>query len=134
VTVIVPLDPFMSLKALSAYSGLSVRKLRQLIDRDPADALPVYRVDDRVLVRRSEFDEWMRRYRVSGRQWRAIELLDPTLEERLDQLAGYGPPSALRGHRPQMLGDQGADGDDHGVGDTARSPDDRQHRAPSLRT
>lgn len=49
VTVTVPLDPFMSLKALSAYSGLSVRKLRQLIDRDPAQALPVYRVDDRVL-------------------------------------------------------------------------------------
>jgi hypothetical protein len=67
VTVTVPLDPFMSLKALSAYSSLSVRKLRQLIDRDPADALPACRVDDRVLVRRSEFDEWMRRYRVSGR-------------------------------------------------------------------
>jgi helix-turn-helix protein len=67
VTVTALLDPFMSLKALSAYSGLSVRKLRQLIDRDPADALPVYRVDGRILVRRSEFDEWMRRYRISGR-------------------------------------------------------------------
>jgi len=46
------LDPYMGLKALDAYSGLSVRKLRQLIDHDPADALPVYRVDGRVLVRR----------------------------------------------------------------------------------
>ena len=43
------LDPYMGLKALDVYSGLSVRKLRQLIDRDPADALPVYRVDGRVV-------------------------------------------------------------------------------------
>ena len=34
------LDPYMGLKALAVYSGLSVRKLRQLIDRDPANALP----------------------------------------------------------------------------------------------
>lgn len=61
------LDPYMGLKALAVYSGLSVRKLRQLIDRDPADALPCYRVDGRVLVRRSEFDAWMVDYRVSGR-------------------------------------------------------------------
>jgi hypothetical protein len=70
VTVTVPLDPFMSLKALSAYSSLSVRKLRQLIDRDPADALPAYRVDDRVLVRRSEFDEWMQTLSRLRATWR----------------------------------------------------------------
>jgi Helix-turn-helix domain len=67
VSIVTPLDPFLSLKALSTYSGLSVRKLRQLIDRDAADALPCYRVDGRVLVRRSDFDEYMNRYRVSGR-------------------------------------------------------------------
>jgi hypothetical protein len=61
------LDPYMGLKALAVYSGLSVRKLRQLIDRDPADALPCYRVDGRVLVRRSEFDAYMANYRISGR-------------------------------------------------------------------
>jgi hypothetical protein len=67
VNVTAPLDPYLGLKALSAYSGLSIRKLRQLIDRDPADALPAYRIDGRVLVRRSEFDEWASRYRISGR-------------------------------------------------------------------
>jgi hypothetical protein len=66
-TVTVPLDPFMNLKALSAYSSLSVRKLRQLIDRDPADALPAYRIDRRVLVRKSDFDAYMANYRISGR-------------------------------------------------------------------
>ena len=67
VAVSVSLDPFMSLKALAVYSDLSVRKLRQLIDRDAADALPAYRVDGRVLVRRSEFDDYIAKYRVSGR-------------------------------------------------------------------
>jgi len=67
VTVTVPLDAYMSLKALSAYSSLSVRKLRQLIDRDPADALPAYRIDRRVLVRKSDFDAYMANYRISGR-------------------------------------------------------------------
>jgi hypothetical protein len=61
--VTAPLDPYLGLKALSAYSGLSVRKLRQLIDRDPADALLCYRVDKRVLVRKSDFDAYMANYR-----------------------------------------------------------------------
>ena len=65
--VTAPLDPYLGMKALASYSGLSVRKLRQLIDRDPADALPCYRVDSRVLVRRSEFDAYMAHYRISGR-------------------------------------------------------------------
>ncbi|HZN51682.1 MAG TPA: hypothetical protein VFD81_13660 [Methylomirabilota bacterium] len=30
--VTAPLDPYLGLKALAVYSGLSVRKLRQLID------------------------------------------------------------------------------------------------------
>jgi hypothetical protein len=67
VNVTTLLDPYLGLKALSLYSGLSVRKLRQLIDRDAADALPAYRVDGRVLVRRSEFDDYIAKYRVSGR-------------------------------------------------------------------
>jgi hypothetical protein len=48
----------MSLKA-SAYWALSARNLRQLIDRDPADALPAYRIDRRVLVRKSNVDTYM---------------------------------------------------------------------------
>jgi hypothetical protein len=52
---------------MCSSSGLSVRKLRQLIDRGSADALPVYRVDGRVLVRKSDFDAFMANYRISGR-------------------------------------------------------------------
>lgn len=75
VTVVQDLDPYLSLRGLAGYSGLSVRLLRSLL-RHPSHPLPHYRVgvqggsvglvagrDGRgckVLVRRSEFDAWMR--------------------------------------------------------------------------
>jgi excisionase family DNA binding protein len=65
VIVSTPLDPFLSLKALASYSGLSVRKLRDLLV-DPTRLLPHYRVGGKILVRRSEFDGWMQQYRPAG--------------------------------------------------------------------
>jgi excisionase family DNA binding protein len=62
----VPLDPYLSLRALSDYSGLSVRTLRAYLD-DPRNPLPCYRPGGKVLVRRSEFDEWIARFRRRGR-------------------------------------------------------------------
>ena len=61
----IPLDPFLSLKALAAYAGLSVRKLRDYLD-DTMHPLPHYRVGGKILVRQSEFDSWMHRYRQVG--------------------------------------------------------------------
>jgi excisionase family DNA binding protein len=66
VVVSTPLDPFLSLRALAAYSDLSVRKLRDHLE-DPAHPLPFYRVGGKILVRRSEFDTWMAQYRRVGR-------------------------------------------------------------------
>ena len=60
------LDPFLSLRALAAYSGLSVRKLREYLE-DAAHPLPCYRVGGKILVRRSEFDQWIASYRQAGR-------------------------------------------------------------------
>ena len=66
VIVSTPLDPFLPLTALAAYSGLSVRKLRAYLE-DPAHPLPCYRVGGKILVRRSEFDTWLVRFRQVGR-------------------------------------------------------------------
>ena len=52
------LDPFLSLRALAGYSGLSVRKLRDCLD-DPVNPLPAFQVGGKILVRRSAFDGWM---------------------------------------------------------------------------
>jgi hypothetical protein len=59
------LDPYLSLRALAGYSGLSVRNLRGRI-ADPAHPLPCYRIGGKLLVRRSEYDAWARRYRQLG--------------------------------------------------------------------
>ena len=59
------LDPYLGLRALAGYSGLSVRKLRDLLI-DPAHPLPCYRVGGKILVRRSEYDAWAARYRQIG--------------------------------------------------------------------
>lgn len=55
------LDPWLSLRGLAEYSGLSVRKLRACLTH-PLTPLPHYRVDGKVLVRRSEFDTWMQAF------------------------------------------------------------------------
>jgi hypothetical protein len=66
VVVSTQLDPFLDLRALSAYSSLSVRKLRDLLE-DNAHPIPSYRPCGKILVRRSEFDNWMAAYRHRGR-------------------------------------------------------------------
>ena len=67
VAVTVPLDPYLSVRALAGYSGLSIRKLRSCL-KNPRNPLPHYRVDNKVLVRRSEFDAWMVAFRGRARQ------------------------------------------------------------------
>lgn len=79
------LDPWLSLEALSRYSGLAVRTLRAYL-ADPSRPLPHYRMKEphvivrkprkkdgkgpltltvtgKILVRRSDFDRWMEAYR-----------------------------------------------------------------------
>jgi hypothetical protein len=75
VAMTVPLDPYLPLRALAGYSGLSIRKLRQLLELPPADALPCYRIPGvpgrrlggKILVRRSVFDAWIAQYASRGR-------------------------------------------------------------------
>ena len=57
---------YLSLKALSQYSGLSVRNLRRYLT-NAAHPLPHYRVGGKLLVKRSEFDDWMRGFRSAER-------------------------------------------------------------------
>ena len=63
VIVSTTLDPFLSLKALAAYSGLGVRTLRAYLS-DITHPLPCYRVGGKILIRRSEFDGWISKYRL----------------------------------------------------------------------
>jgi hypothetical protein len=75
------LDPYLSLRALGTYSGCSIRWLRDRLV-DASHPLPCYRVEGKVLVRRSEFDVWIARFRSQGRP-EVERLVGPALRELL---------------------------------------------------
>jgi hypothetical protein len=63
--VTIPLDPYLSLRGASGYCGLSVRSLRGWLSH-PERPLPCYRVNGKILLRRSEVDVWMAGFRRVG--------------------------------------------------------------------
>jgi len=75
-------DAYLSLRELAAYSGMSLRWLRRALS-DRVHPLPHYRPGGRkVLVRRTEFDRWMRQFRQAP-----IHVdLDRLIEETIQQL------------------------------------------------
>jgi excisionase family DNA binding protein len=58
-------DKYFDLKGLSAYSALGVGTLRDHIRRGN---LPYFKVKGKILVKRSEFDQWIENYRVNKKQ------------------------------------------------------------------
>jgi Helix-turn-helix domain len=55
-------DGYATLKGLAQYASVSVRTLRGYLTR-PVHPLPHYRLDGKILVRRSEFDAWLQQFR-----------------------------------------------------------------------
>ena len=54
-------DCFFDLKGLSAYSCISVGSLRDYLKT----GLPYFKLKGKILIKRSEFDLWIERYRVN---------------------------------------------------------------------
>jgi len=52
---------WLDLRALCMYACVSERTLREWIHR-PSDALPAYRIEKKIFVKRSEFDDWICRH------------------------------------------------------------------------
>lgn len=55
-------DGYFDLKGLSAYSSLAVPTLRDYIKDG---ALPCFKAKGKILIKRSEFDEWMEARRLN---------------------------------------------------------------------
>ncbi len=82
-------DCYMSLKALSTYSGLSQRKIKALL-HDPHHPIPHFKLGEgqnaKILVRRSEFDRWVEGYRVASLRPRPPLNIDVIVEEVMADL------------------------------------------------
>ncbi len=59
-------DKYLDLKTLSVYSSLSIRTIRDyLADRE--NPLPSFCIKRKILVKKSEFDTWIKRYRTDSK-------------------------------------------------------------------
>lgn len=67
-------DCYMGVKALSKYSDLSERKLRELLNH-PLHPLPSYKVDGSIRVKKSDFDTWLKRFRLMSEKNTDIDRL-----------------------------------------------------------
>lgn len=56
---------WLDLRGLAQYAAVSERTLRSWIHR-AENALPAVRVEGKILVRKSQFDVWLERYRLSS--------------------------------------------------------------------
>lgn len=62
--LVLPCDYYMGIKSLSRYSGISIRKLKDLI-RHPEYPLPAYKVDGSIRIKKSEFEIWVNKFRLA---------------------------------------------------------------------
>ena len=74
-------DHYLDLKTLSERSCISVRTLRDHL-KDPECPLPGYRLKGKVLIRWSEFNNWMERHRLE------VEDFNKKIEDAVSHLTG----------------------------------------------
>lgn len=67
-------EEYFTLRALVRYSGLSLRTLRNYLHH--ADhPLPHFRLPGKILVKRSDFDAWIRRFQAEARRGPSLEAI-----------------------------------------------------------
>ena len=54
---------WLCIRKLTQYAAVSERTLREWMHRQD-DALPAVQVDEKILVRRSQFDSWLERHSI----------------------------------------------------------------------
>jgi hypothetical protein len=70
-----PNDRFLDFKGLSVYSCLAIPTLRVYVK----EGLPHFKLKGKILVKRSEFDEWMESFRINKNQ-ELNELVDGVIK------------------------------------------------------
>jgi len=73
---------YLDIQALAIYTCLSPRTLRKILNRQGGP--PAYRLPGKILVRRSDWDNWVEQYR------REPVNLDTLVDEVLTEFRGEG--------------------------------------------
>ena len=71
-------DRLLDLRRLSGYSSLGIPTLRDYIR---SDGLPCFKIRGKILIKQSEFNAWLERYRVNQ-----SKDLDSIVDEVMDSL------------------------------------------------
>jgi excisionase family DNA binding protein len=74
-------DRWLDLRRLREYAAISERTLRAWI-HSPVDPLPAVRVGTKILVRKSDFDQWLEKHKVKPLELGAM------VEEIVEAVAG----------------------------------------------
>ena len=69
-------DGYFDVKGLNRYSSLGCSTIRSYLKR----GLPHFKVKGKILIKRSDFDKWMEKYRVNKQQ-DLRRLVDETMEQ-----------------------------------------------------
>lgn len=69
-------DAYLSLRSLARYSDLSIRTLRTYLAH-PTHPIPHFKMQGKILVKRSEFDAWMLGFRTQH----TTDTLDDVVDE-----------------------------------------------------
>ena len=72
-------DEYLDLKRLAAYSSLSIHTLRNYIN-DTDNPLPSFTIKRKILVRRGEFDAWIKQFRTVTKD-KLDEIVDEVLRD-----------------------------------------------------
>jgi excisionase family DNA binding protein len=82
---------YLTVRQAAAYSALSERTIRAMLSRDTLDALPCRRVGRKVLIKKSELDQYLDNYKVSGRPGvvRALKEIGIESSERRVEKRGH---------------------------------------------
>jgi hypothetical protein len=75
-------DGYLDLRALNAYSSISIPTLREHL-KDPCTPLPHFKVKGKILIRKSEFDDWMNGFRADE-----ADRLGQIVEDAINDLKG----------------------------------------------
>jgi hypothetical protein len=72
-------DAYLSVRSLARYSDLSIRTLRTYLAH-PTRPIPHFKMQGKILVKRSEFDAWMLAFRSASNHSASENLADELFE------------------------------------------------------